>query len=151
MGGHKDTMKLHNCINYLLTVSQHEVFQKFFSRLSPYGITPGQYGILNCLWENGPTTPKEIARALRLENSTISGALDRMQRQGLISRVLDPNNRRSIQVIATPQAEALKEDVLREVETLNSEILKDFTSEEKETLMKCLYHIGRVEDEKSGQ
>ncbi|WP_101698429.1 MarR family winged helix-turn-helix transcriptional regulator [Clostridium minihomine] len=142
-------MKFSNCINYLLTISQHEVFQNFFTRLSPYGITPGQYGVLNCLWENGPTTPKEIARYLRLENSTVSGVLDRMQRRGLIDRVVDPNNRRSIQVVALPEAQAIKDNVLKTVEELNIEILQDFTPEEKEILMKALCRIGRIEDEES--
>lgn len=143
-------MKFRYCINYLLTISQHEVFQNFFSRLSPYGITPGQYGVLNCLWKNGPTTPKEIARALRLENSTVSGILDRMQKQELIDRVVDTNNRRSILVIATPAAMAIKDDVLKVVEDLNTEILQGFTPEERESLMEGLRRIGQIDDEEAG-
>ena len=144
-------MKFQNCINYLLTISQHEVFQNFFARLSPMGITPGQYGVLNYLWEKGPTTPKEISRYLRLENSTISGVLDRMQRRGLIDRVVDPNNRRSILVVAMPAAQAIKDDVLKTVDELNLEILQDFTPEEKEVLMKALCRIGRIEDEEPNE
>ena len=140
-------MELRYCINYLLTISQHEVFQTFFSRLSPYGITPGQYGVLSCLWKNGPTTPKEIARALRLENSTVSGILDRMQKQDLIDLVVDPNNRRSILVIATPSAMAMKDDVLKAVDELNVEILQDFTPQEKDALMESLRRIGRIDEE----
>ena len=81
------------CINFLLTISQHEVFLIFSENLSEFGITPGQYGVLACLWKDETLTPKEIANILRVENSTISGVLDRMQKRGLIDRILDPKNR----------------------------------------------------------
>ena len=101
-------MELQSCINYLLTTAQHEVFQTFSSGLAQFNITPGQYGVLSCLWQNGPSTPKEIAQTLRLENSTISGVLDRMQKRGLIDRVVDPNDRRSVQVVPTEEGSGLR-------------------------------------------
>jgi len=91
-------MEYTKCINYLLTVAQHEVFLIFSENLSQFGITPGQYGVLACLWQEESLTPKEIATILRVENSTISGVLDRMEKRGLIDRVLNPTNRRSISV-----------------------------------------------------
>lgn len=90
------------CINFLLTISQHEVFLIFSENLSEFGITPGQYGVLACLWKHETLTPKEIANILRVENSTISGVLDRMQKRGLIDRILDPNNRSSIRSTRRP-------------------------------------------------
>ncbi|WP_337510094.1 MarR family transcriptional regulator, partial [Megasphaera sp.] len=83
----------------------------FSENLSEFGITPGQYGVLACLWKDETLTPKEIANILRVENSTISGVLDRMQKRGLIDRILDPNNRRSIRVKPTAAGMAIKEPV----------------------------------------
>ncbi|WP_205703202.1 MULTISPECIES: MarR family winged helix-turn-helix transcriptional regulator [Acutalibacteraceae] len=133
------------CINYLLTVAQHEIFMNFAAGLAPYGITPGQYGVLNCLWTYGPCTPKEIAKELRLENSTISGVLDRMQKRGVIDRELDPNDRRSIQVVLTEEGKAMKDDVLRVIDDLNDVALSPFTQQERDTLIYCLRKIGNVE------
>lgn len=133
------------CINYLLTVSQHEIFQSFSARLAPYGITPGQYGVLNCLWTYGPCTPKEIARELRLENSTVSGVLDRMQKRGVIDREMDPNDRRSVRVVLTEEGLAMKDDVLRVIEELNNDALGSFSQQERDTLISCLRKIGNVE------
>jgi len=139
-------MEFPNCINYLLTVAQHEVFQEFSTRLAPFGVTPGQYGVLNCLWASGSATPKEIAQALRLENSTVSGVLDRMQKRGLIERVLDPKDLRSIQVVATGAGMAIREDVLRTVEELNVRILEGFPAEQRENLLACLQSIGKIQE-----
>lgn len=138
------TMQLPFCINYLLTVSQHEVFQTFSVRLSQFGITPGQYGVLSCLWSNGPSSPKEIAQILRLENSTISGVLDRMQKRGLIEREVDPNDRRSIRVVATAEGQALEPGVLQVIEELNEQILGRFSKEEQFHLMRLLREIGNI-------
>ena len=134
-----------SCINYMLTVAQHEVFQHLATMLEVYDITPGQYGILNYLWENQHGTPKELAQALALETSTISGVLDRMQKKGLIDRQIAPNDRRSILVVPTQEGEAIKDGVLEIVEELNREVLKDISPEEKDTLFSCLRRIGHIE------
>ena len=139
-------MEFPNCINYLLTVAQHEVFQEFSARLAPFGVTPGQYGVLNCLWSAGSATPKEIGQALRLENSTVSGVLDRMQKRGFIDRVLDPNDMRSIQVVATEAGMAIREDVLRTVEELNIRILEGFSPEQQDILRASLQSIGKIQE-----
>ena len=144
-------MELSNCINFLLTVAQHEVFLTFSERLSAFGITPGQYGVLNCLWSRGSATPKEIAQALHLENSTVSGILDKMEKRGLVDRVLDPNDSRSIRVAAIGEGEAIREGVLRTVEELNREILGRFTPEEAGQLLKLLRQLGTPTEQKSGQ
>lgn len=137
-------MRFKTCINYLLTAAQHEVFQQLSDRLAPYGITPGQYGVLNYLWETGQASPKELAQELSLENSTISGVLDRMQKKGLINRLLDPNDRRSIRVILTPKGSALESDVLRVIDEVNAQVLSQFDPHTSETLLHCLQKIGRV-------
>lgn len=137
-------MEYTNCINFLLTIAQHEVFLTFSESLTKFGITPGQYGVLACLWKDETLTPKEIANILRVENSTISGVLDRMQKRGLIDRVLNPNNRRSISVRATEEGMALKEPVQKKIEELNEIVLHSFSQEEKDTLLDYLNRIGHV-------
>ena len=80
-------MELTQCINYLLTIAQHSVFQFLSNQLSEYDITPSQYGVLSCLWTKEYATPKQISEILCLETSTISGVLDRMQKKGLIEQI----------------------------------------------------------------
>ena len=61
-------MELTQCINYLLTTSQHTVFQFLSGKLSEYDLTPSQYGVLSCLWQREFATPKQISEILCLEN-----------------------------------------------------------------------------------
>ena len=135
-------MELKECINFLLTTAQHTVFQYLSQRLAPYDITPSQYGILNCLWINdGTCLPRQIAELLCLETSTVSGILDRMQKKDLIDRVINPENRREILVMITPKGEALKAPVLKIIDEVNEEVLKDFSPKETELIRKSLRQI----------
>ena len=135
-------MELKECINFLLTTAQHTVFQYLSQRLAPYDITPSQYGILNCLWINdGTCLPRQIAELLCLETSTVSGILDRMQKKDLIDRVINPENRREILVMSTPKGEALKAPVLKIIDEVNEEVLKDFSPKETEFIRKSLRQI----------
>jgi len=135
-------MELKECINFLLTTAQHTVFQYLSQRLAPSDITPSQYGILNCLWINdGTCLPRQIAELLCLETSTVSGILDRMQKKDLIDRVINPENRREILVMITPKGEALKAPVLKIIDEVNEEVLKDFSPKETEFIRKSLRQI----------
>lgn len=135
-------MELKECINFLLTTAQHTVFQYLSQRLAPYDITPSQYGILNCLWINdGTCLPRQIAELLCLETSTVSGILDRMQKKDLIDRVINPENRREILAMITPKGEALKAPVLKIIDEVNEEVLKDFSPKETEFIRKSLRQI----------
>ena len=135
-------MELKECVNFLLTTAQHTVYQYLSQRLAPYDITPSQYGILNCLWINdGTCLPRQIAELLCLETSTVSGILDRMQKKDLIDRVINPENRREILVMITPKGEALKTPVLKIIDEVNEEVLKDFSPKETEFIRKSLRQI----------
>ena len=81
----------------------------------------------------------------------MSGILDKMEKRGLVDRVLDPNDRRSIRVAAIGEGEAIREGVLCTVEELNREILSRFTPEEAGQLLKLLRQLGTPTEEKSGQ
>ena len=116
-------MELTQCINYLLTTSQHTVFQ---------------YGVLSCLWQREFATPKQISEILCLETSTISGVLDRMQKKGLIDRVINREDRREVRVVPTEKGKQLQEPITEIIDEVNEEVLKCFTEEEVTALKNAL-------------
>lgn len=134
-------MDWEECVNYLLTTAQHHVHERMRERLAPFGITPGQYGVLNCLWNRRGDTPKELAQILNLETSTVSGLLDKMQRRGIIDRIINPADRRGVHIILTPEGEALQEPVLAVIRQVNSQVLSGFTPAESEALLAALRTI----------
>lgn len=134
-------MELKECINFLLTNAQHNVFQYLSKRLTEYDVTPLQHGVLSCLMGKSYDTPKHLAENLSLETSTISGVLDRMQKKGLIDRVVNKEDRREVQVRITEKGRELEEQITVVIDDVNAEVLKSFTDDEIAYLKNSLRHI----------
>nr|WP_130861896.1 MarR family transcriptional regulator [Bacilliculturomica massiliensis] len=137
-------MELNQCINYLLTTSQHRVSQAMSARLSEFDITPVQYGVLYCLWVEKKKSPKEIAEILHLETSTISGILERMEKKGMLRRSISREDRRFIEIELTEKALALQEPVLDAVEEVNATVLADMSKEKQELFKSLLREIAEI-------
>jgi len=134
-------MELNQCINFLLTRAQQSVFQFFKTRLADFDVTPVQYGILNCLWQEDGQTPKQIAASLSLDGSTITGILDRMESKGLVERHPDPNDRRALRVVLTEKGRQLEEPVQEVIANANEEILNKFSPADRLKLKEILEQI----------
>lgn len=132
-----------DCMNFLLSVSQHKVFKHYGKLLEKYEITPAQAGILTCIWHESEKqiTPTELGKKLHLEAPTISGILDKMQKQKLISRDVDPNNRRVVFVSTTIKANKLKKNIENATESMNKDVLNSFSDEEVVVLKAALLRL----------
>ena len=131
-------MELKECINFLLSTAQHNVFQYLSVKLSSLGITPSQYSVLSCLWGRSHATPKQLAEIVGIETSTVSGLLDRLQKNGLIDRIVNSEDRREVQVIATQKGRDLEKPVTVIIDDMNKEVLKTFTQDEIDKLKSML-------------
>jgi DNA-binding MarR family transcriptional regulator len=134
-------MELKDCMNFLLSVSQNKVFKYFSKLLEVHGVTPAQYGVLNCLWKEGQLSPKQIGAMVYLEAPTISGILDKMQKSNLIERSVDPNNRRNVLVTATPKSYEIREKVESATSDMNNKVLQNLSDKEQDGLKKGLETI----------
>ena len=135
-------MRLEECINYLLTTAQHNVNQYLARELTDYDITPSQYGVLQVLWNNeGSCTPKIIADRLGLETSTISGTLERMQKKGLIDRLINMEDRREILVVLQDKGRQLKGPMAQIVRRMNDLVLEGLAPEQVAVLKGQLREI----------
>ena len=83
--------------------------------LTALGITYPQYLVLLVLWEKDRQPVNDIARRLLLETNTVTPLLQRMERQGLLSRTRGEDDRRQQIVALTEKGRALQEQALRTV------------------------------------
>ena len=132
---------LDNCINFLLTGAQHEVFQYMKKNLAQFDITPIQYGVLGCIWEFDMHNPKDIAAHLGVENSTISGILERMENKGLIHRMIDSSDRRFIHIELTDLSREIELPVRQVVTEVDRVVLEQFSADEVQLLKDMLRRI----------
>lgn len=69
---------------------------------------------LDILDEHGSMTAGELARESRLTTGAITAVIDRLEDAGLARRVRDPNDRRRIRVVPTPDAAELAMELMVE-------------------------------------
>ena len=64
--------------------------------LADLGLSAEQAHILSVLWVIGPMTMGQLQRQVALSSGTLTGAIDRMEREGLVARVPSPEDRRAV-------------------------------------------------------
>jgi DNA-binding MarR family transcriptional regulator len=80
--------------------------------LAPLGLDRGEFDVIATLLRSGPAfelTPTELSRALLISGPGLTKRLTRLEERGLVSRRLDPDDRRSLLVALTEPGRALAE------------------------------------------
>jgi DNA-binding MarR family transcriptional regulator len=134
-------MELEQCFNFVLTKAQQSVHQLFKAELAPFGITPGQYAVLKCLWDDNGQTARQIAERLFLDGSTVTGLLDRLEQKGLIEKQVDPRDRRALKVILTDAGKQLEEPVAEAIISANEKALKELNHVQSDMLKDLLHRL----------
>jgi len=80
--------------------------------LTDFKITPPQFNALLVLRKNGDMTIGELGEAMYLACSTATDLIDRMERNGLVERVRDTNDRRVIRIHVLDKGEEVLEHVM---------------------------------------
>lgn len=104
-------------------------------RIRPLGLAPAQFMTLLELWNEENLTQKDLVQRLDVEQATIANTLNRMQRDGLIERHENPDDRRAQMIRLTPKARALREDATRAAQVQNEKALAGFSPGEREVFL----------------
>lgn len=74
--------------------------------LSEFGLDSGDYKVMGALSQAGPpfrSTPGRLARRMELSSGTMTNRLDRLESAGIVRRLPDPGDRRSVLVELTEE------------------------------------------------
>lgn len=83
---------------------QHHLKRLLGDTLAEHGLSHGEWGVLGMLKRPGPPyrrTPGQLARHASLSTGAMTNRLDRLEQAGLVRRLPDADDRRSIQVELT--------------------------------------------------
>jgi DNA-binding MarR family transcriptional regulator len=111
--------------------------QKSFSE-SGIEVTPIQVMLLFFLQQNNGLSLTQISQGLMLENPTVTGLIDRLEKLGYVKRSDHPNDRRVYLVYLTEKGNKVANKALPIVKKLNQEIKKGYSKEEVENFKKVL-------------
>ena len=104
-----EQLKLDNQLCFRLYTAARLVMQAYYPYFEPLGITYPQYLVLLVLWEKDHQPVNDIAHLLHLETNTVTPLLQRMEKQGLVTRTRGKEDTRQRIVSLTEQGKALEE------------------------------------------
>lgn len=115
-------------------------------RLSALGVSSACMPVLFALFDGNALSQKELARQASVEQPTMAATLSRMERDGLIERTPDPNDRRSSLIALSPLARRKLSGVATAGMSVNAEALADLSDAEQTQFYALLQRvIGRLE------
>ena len=133
-----------DCPFYLVSRASLAVTAMLKRELLAAGVTqvrPSYLAVLMCLWREEGLKVVELGSRAGLEPSTMTGLLDRMERDGLVERVADPADRRAQRVHLTEHARTIREAAMSVVDKALRGVLGDVSENELEQLKLLLRRI----------
>lgn len=117
--------------------------QKGREILSNYTITPPQFIALQWLFEHGDMTIGDLSNKMYLAFSTTTDLVDRMEKNQLVQRVRNEQDRRVVQIHLLKEGERIIEEVIVKRQNYLREVLSDFDEQEVTQLSASLKKLHR--------
>jgi MarR family transcriptional regulator, organic hydroperoxide resistance regulator len=104
-----------------LEATVHRVLDRLAADLADLGLSAGEVNALARL--DAPLTVAKLQAATGQRASTLTGVLDRLERQGLVERIANPRDRRSFLITLTKKGAKAAARVQRAFAALEDEAL----------------------------
>ncbi len=128
---------------YLVAMAHNRLQRRLKNALAAggIGVTPAQAGILFLLKQKDGRTMTELGRELAIDNATITGLVDRLERDGFVRRVKNATDRRALNISITPGGVEEVDRAKTVVKRVNESIKAGFSDGEIEAFKKMLLNI----------
>lgn len=121
-----------------LGLAARKIYRYYNNRYSAYGITVPQSFILFALLEQDGQNVKDLAGRLSLDSPAITGLLDRLEKEDLVERRNDPEDRRALKVYLTGKGRSVAGDIYKIAADFNEELNSAFDDKQKQVLKKLI-------------
>lgn len=138
--------KLDNSLGFLLTRTARALKRALDSKLVEHNLTATQYIVLARLWEEDGVSLTELGERLYFDNPTLTGVVDRMERDGLLERRRDRDDRRVVRVFLTERGKDLQQTIGRLAEETDGEAWNDSTASQQKEFLEHLQRIWKKID-----
>jgi DNA-binding MarR family transcriptional regulator len=136
--------ELKECPYYLISrvsLSVTAALKKEFASSGVEQVKPAYLCVLMSLWQEDGLKVIELSKKAGLEPSSMTGLLDRMQRDELVERITDLADRRVLRIHLTKSGRQVRDPVLKAVERVISEIFAGIPQESISQTKNLLRHV----------
>ncbi|UTM59136.1 MarR family transcriptional regulator [Photobacterium sp. CCB-ST2H9] len=126
---------------WMVNVVASKAEKLFDIELKKHGLSIALWPTLMCLWEEEGVSQREIAAKAKVENSTTTRTLDKLEKLGLVERHPDPQSRRTFRIYLTPKGRDLEEVLTPIPLSINQQLLRALNAEEQQQMLALLQKI----------
>jgi DNA-binding MarR family transcriptional regulator len=108
-----------------------------------FGLTGPQLAVIKMLEPVGKLSLSELSWKIRARNSTVTGIIDRMEREGLVERRRSDNDRRVIHIVLTRKGRELAREIDVQPVQLFRRVLAELSGRDAAELRKILIRLAR--------
>ena len=133
--------------SWLLIHQSHRLLEKNEKKVfAQFGITPRKHAVLMAVKSlPAPLKVTDVAKWLDRNPTGISMLVDRMEKDGLIRKLPDKNDRRAIKLEITSKGETVYKESTKAIRKLYDDIFRrNFSEEELQTLCSLLEKVQRI-------
>lgn len=128
-------------VGFLVARTDRAMRSYLVHRLQPLGITFQQFQVLVGLSEGDGIPQELLAERVCLETSFLARLLQRLEKEGLIRRVIAEQDARVRLVLLTPKGQTLRDQVESVRVAALKQVLHDLSEEEVKELKRLLNRI----------
>jgi len=121
----------------------HRIGRHLESALAAVGVDQGEAHVLSAL-ARGPMTVAALVAAVGVKRSTLTNILDRLERRGLVTREINPNDRRSFVVRPTRGGERAAKKVAAAFAAVDAKLVRATTASEREAFDAVLVRLEEI-------
>lgn len=125
-------------LGYLVNRVARSMAHQLAEELRPVGIGIGQWAVLLFLWARDGLSQAELSRVVAIEPPTMVRTIDRMVRDGLVTRVPDAADGRVTRIHLTERGRSLRDELVPRAVAVNAAALGRLTTSEGQTLRRLL-------------
>jgi MarR family 2-MHQ and catechol resistance regulon transcriptional repressor len=111
-------------------------------RLASVALTPTQFGVLEALLHKGPLTHRDLSRLVLTSPGNMTDVVDKLCARGLVTRIRDTEDRRSVHVELAELGRCLIEGLFPHHAVDIARAMNALTAEELATLDGLLRKLG---------
>jgi DNA-binding MarR family transcriptional regulator len=125
-----EEFKLDNQLCFRLYTASRLLSQAYHPLLSEHGLTYPQYLVLLALWEKDAQPVNDIAKRLFLETNTVTPLLQRMEKEGILTRRKGEKDARQMIVSLTGKGKEFQKKLADVPFTIGSAVICDSVTPE---------------------
>lgn len=128
-------------VGFLLAKAYQRGCAIFKEELDRYDLTPQQFGLLAFLWIEDGLSQTELSARSQIDRTTMGGIIDRLEKEVLVERRPNPDDRRAYKVFLTAKGKSLEEELCAVAGHVQNKVNAPLTTEEQANLIRLLEKI----------